>query len=112
MGSSRQFAVVNGAHANRNETTSSFRNIGSSSVHRCLTRRCTRRGAVRWPGTKVACLLETWAASRPLHLAPCGATISRGSGRAALPLACEGAARVSARSVRRPEYVVDDMGRE
>ena len=50
------------------------------------TRRCTRRGAVCWPGTKVAYLLGTHTASRPLHLAPSGATISRGSGRAALPL--------------------------
>ena len=67
---------------------------------RGLTRRCTRRGAVRWPGTEVACRSASFVASRPLHLAPSGATISRGSGRAALPLARLGAARVSARSVR------------
>ena len=52
---------------------------------------------MRWPGTEVACLLATCTASRPLHLAPSGATISRGTGRAALPLAREGAARVSGR---------------
>ncbi len=62
-----------------------------------LTRRCTRRGAVRWLGTEVAFLLATCTASRPLQFAPSGATISRGSGRAALALARLGAARVSGR---------------
>src|SRR5579884_1175575 len=78
---------------------------------RRLTRRCTRRGAVRWPGTKVACLLATCTASRPLHLAPCGATISRGSGPAAQPLASLGAARVSARSVGRTEIHMSKFSR-
>src|SRR5581483_4693448 len=59
-----------------------------------------------WPGTKVAYHLASCVASRPLHLAPSGATISRGSGRAAQPLASVGAARVSARSVRPTETVV------
>jgi hypothetical protein len=62
---------------------------------------------VRWPGTEVAYSSTTCTASRPLHLAPSGATISRGSGRAALPLAREGAARVSARSVRRTNYMTE-----
>jgi len=48
----------------------------------------------------VACLLASFAALRPLHLAPSGVTISRGSGRAARVLARLGAARVSAMSVR------------
>ena len=65
-----------------------------------LTRRCTRRGAVRWPGTEVACLRTSCTASRPVQFAPASAIVSRGTSRAALPLAREGAARVSARSVR------------
>jgi hypothetical protein len=51
----------------------------------------------------VACCSASFTASRPLKFAHPGVTISRGSGRAALPLACEGDARVSARSVRRLE---------
>lgn len=47
---------------------------------------------MRWPGTEVVYFLATWAASRPLHLAPSGATIRRGSGRAARALTREGAA--------------------
>ena len=68
-----------------------------------LTRRCTRRGAVRWPGTKVAYLLVSSVASRPVQFAPASAIVSRGTGRAAQPLASLGAARVSARSVSQTE---------
>ena len=71
---------------------------------RCLTRRCTRRGAVRWPGTKVAYLLASFVASWPVQFAPASAIVSRGTGRAALPLASSGAARVSARSVGRTQH--------
>src|SRR5581483_9376574 len=69
----------------------------------CLTRRCTRRGAVRWPGTKVAYRLASAVASRPVQCAPASAIVSRGTGRAAQALARGGAARVSARSVRPTE---------
>jgi hypothetical protein len=54
----------------------------------------------------VACLYRNCTASRPLQFAPSGATISRGSGRAALPLARKGAVRVSATSVRPTQEIM------
>ena len=47
----------------------------------------------------MAYLIATCTASRPVQFAPASAIVSRGTGRAALALAREGAARVSARSV-------------
>ena len=73
--------------------------IGTHTRARRPTRRCTRRDAVRWPGTKVAYLAVRAVASRPVQFAPASAIVSRGTVRAAQALAREGAARVSARSV-------------
>ena len=56
----------------------------------------------------MACLLAIGTASRQLRFAPAEAIVSRGNCRAALPLARLGAARVSARSVRRTPSVLMD----
>src|SRR5437870_5723897 len=67
---------------------------------RRLTRRCTRRGAVRWPGASAP-----RASPAPRRHGSCNSLlpsciVGRGNCRAASALAWEGAARVSGRSVR------------
>ena len=73
--------------------SSGLRALGSLAVvNGRPTRRCTRRGAARWPGTEVAYFLASCMASRQLQFAPAEAIVGRGNCSAALPLAREGAA--------------------